>query len=283
VGTVPLSSGAATLSLSTLAIGAETITAVYTGDSTWGASHASVMVTIVPAQLLLTNAATNLSTSFAPDETVSMFNVIGLNGNTGATLPLGTSLVGVTVTVTDSASAARQALLYGVFASTGQVNFVIPAGTALGTATVTVTTASGSSQSTQITITNVAPGIFAANMNGQGVFAGQIVYVNADGSHTVDQSATLSGSTWVPVTVNLTTATGPVFLQLYGTGLRHASSVTATVNGTTVPSLFAAQSMYPGLDQVNIELPQSLAGTGTANIVITADGHAANTVTTVIQ
>jgi uncharacterized protein (TIGR03437 family) len=37
------------------------------------------------------------------------------------------------------------------------------------------------------------------------------------------------------------------------------------------------------LDQVNVELPHSLAGSGTVNVVITAAGETANTVTMDIQ
>jgi large repetitive protein len=284
VATVNLASGAASLSRSTLTLGTHSITAVYTGDSTWGVSHASVTVTVTPPALQLTNAATPLSSSFADDEIVSMFNVIGMNGNTGAVLPLGTSLGGVTITVKDSAGGQRAALLYGVFASTEQVNFVVPTGTAAGTATVSTTVPSGGSQSTQVTIGNIAPGIFTVNQNGQGTFAGQIVYVNADGSRTVVESATLSGGTYATTPINLSTASGPVFLQLYGTGVRHASTVTATINGTSVmPEYAGAQGTDLGLDQINLPLPNSLARAGTVNIVITADGQAANTVTALIQ
>jgi uncharacterized protein (TIGR03437 family) len=125
-----------------------------------------------------------------------MFNVIGLNGNTGATLPLSASLAGVSIAVKDSAGAQRAALLYGAFASAEQVNFVVPPSTAPGAATVLAAVPSGPNQSTQITIGNVAPGIFTVNQNGQGTFAGQIVYVNPNGSQSVVESAALSGSTF---------------------------------------------------------------------------------------
>jgi uncharacterized protein (TIGR03437 family) len=185
--------------------------------------------------------------------------------------------------VKDSAGVQRPALLYGAFASTEQVNFVLPLGTAPGTATVLATVPSGPNQSTQISVANVAPGIFAVTQNGQGTFAGQIVYVNPDGSQTVVESATLSGNSFTATPINLASGSEAVFLQLYGTGLRYATNVTATVNGTSVPAVYAAQATYPGLDQVNLQIPQSLAGAGTVNIVVTADGQAANTVTALIQ
>ena len=152
-------------------------------------------------------------------------------------------------------------------------------------ATVTITVPIGPSLSTTVNITRVSPGIFAANMNGQGVFAGQVVHVHADGSREVDSSATFNSgtNTFVANPVNLGPSTDQVFLQVYGTGLQHASTVTVTVNGGTVPSVFAAQGQYPGLDQVNVQLSHSLAGAGAVNIVVTADGQAANTVTVTIQ
>ncbi len=283
VGTATLASGAASFTASNLTPGVHSFMAIYPGDQYWAAGHSTTLnITVTPPALQLTNAATNLST-FAPDELVSMFNVIGLNGSTGATLPLSTSLAGVSIAVKDSSGAQRPALLYGAFAAAGQVNFVVPAGTAAGAATVLTAVPSGPNQSTQITIGNVAPGIFTANQNGQGTFAGQIVYVNTDGSQTVVESAALSGTAFAATPINLSSGTSAVFLQLYGTGLRHATSLTATVNGTSVPTVYAAQGAYPGLDQVNLQIPTTLAGAGTVNIVITADGQTANAVTALIQ
>jgi uncharacterized protein (TIGR03437 family) len=287
IATLTLSSSeVVTLTINTLSVGAHTITAVYSGDTVWGSSHGSTAVTISALPpLLIINAAANISSSFAPDEAVSAFNVAILNGDTPATLPLQTTLAGVSVAVKDSAGVTRQALIYGAFASTNQVNFVFPSNTALGSATVTITVPTGPKLSATVSITRVSPGIFAANMNGQGVFAGQAVHVHADGSREVDSSATFDSSTktYVANPVNLGPSTDQVFLQIYGTGLQHASTVTTTVNGVTVPSVFAAQGQYPGLDQANAQLPHSLAGAGVVNIVITADGQAANTVTVTIQ
>lgn len=211
-----------------------------------------------------------------------MFNVIGLTGDTGATLPLTTSLAGVTVTVRDSAGATRAALLYGAFASAGQVNFVIPTGTAKGAATVTVAAPSGS-QTAQITIADAAPGLFTATENGHGIPTGQIVMVHADGSHTVESLVTVSGSTYVSTTIKLTSSTDQVFLQLYGTGIRHAAKVTAMMSGAPMTVLYSGQQgAYPGLDQVNLQLPKVLQA-GTLNIVVTAAGQAANSVTVLVQ
>src|SRR5260370_13958397 len=74
----------------------------------------------------------------------------------------------------------------------------------------------------------------------------------------------------------------PTYLELYGTGIRNLSSlsnVSVTINGVSVPVLFAgAQSGNVGLDQVDVGVPVSLRGTGETNLGLTGDGPAAKTV-----
>jgi uncharacterized protein (TIGR03437 family) len=43
------------------------------------------------------------------------------------------------------------------------------------------------------------------------------------------------------------------------------------------------QGSVPGLDQVNVQIPSSLAGSGNANIQLTAGGVAANPVQVTLQ
>jgi uncharacterized protein (TIGR03437 family) len=78
-----------------------------------------------------------------------------------------------------------------------------------------------------------------------------------------------------------------VYLILYGTGIRNRSSlanVTININGTDVPVLYAGlQPSYEGLDQINVQLPQSLSGSGQVNVILTVDGQTANVVTIDIQ
>ena len=77
----------------------------------------------------------------------------------------------------------------------------------------------------------------------------------------------------MPVPISLGSPTDTVVLELFGTGLRHvssASAVTATINGQTLPVQFAgAQGQFPGEDQINVQLPHSLAGSGTVSLVLT--------------
>jgi uncharacterized protein (TIGR03437 family) len=251
------------------------IEAVYSGDSNFQASTS----TPLPAA---TNAAAPLIADFAPAEITSLYGVAGLSGNATGALPLPTVLGGTTVTITDSTGTARPAQLTAAFASASQINFAIPAGTAAGFATVTITTPGGGTIETAILVGTTAPGIFTANMTGKGVYAGQVVDGNPDGTQTI-----LNPAVWDAVTnqydvvpINLGPAGEQVYLVLYGTGLRGAATLTAGVNGVSLPvAYYGAQSQFPGLDQVNLEVPASLAGAGLVNLTITVDGAAANVVT----
>jgi len=72
-------------------------------------------------------------------------------------------------------------------------------------------------------------------------------------------------------------------VELYGTGIRGRSSlagVTAQIGG--VPAIVAyagPQPQFPGLDQVNLYVPRSLAGAGEVPVIVTVDGVTANVVT----
>ncbi|MCX6602777.1 MAG: hypothetical protein NTV52_04210 [Acidobacteria bacterium] len=65
-------------------------------------------------------------------------------------------------------------------------------------------------------------------------------------------------------------------VELYGTGIRGRSSlaaVTCTIGGVPVSVVYAGpQGGYPGLDQVNLELPASFSTTGLSTVVLTVDG-----------
>jgi uncharacterized protein (TIGR03437 family) len=107
--------------------------------------------------------------------------------------------------------------------------------------------------------------------------------VNADGSQTVENIYSLNSSGGiVAAPIDLSPASSQVYLVLYGTGLRgHSSasnSVTVTAGSVALPApIYAgAQPQYAGLDQIDVLLPQSLAGKGDVVIQVTVDGQAAN-------
>jgi uncharacterized protein (TIGR03437 family) len=200
------------------------------------------------------------------------------------------ALGGVTLTVTDSAGTARVAPL--MYVSASQINFVVPAGTVAGNAQFTISNGSAASLTTTGTTTgiiqSVAPTLFTMSGDGKGVPAANAIQVTTAAPQTQSSvpvfQCTPSGCESTPIALSANTT---VYLILYGTGIRNRSSlanVTININGTDVPVLYAGpQPSYEGLDQINVQLPQSLSGSGQVNVVLTVDGQTANVVTIDIQ
>ena len=110
--------------------------------------------------------------------------------------------------------------------------------------------------------------------------AASFLRVAADDTRT--QELIFDPNTRASVPIDLGREGDQVFLLLFGSGVRgFTSQVAATVGGESVPVLGAVpQGQFVGLDQINNgPLPRSLAGRGEVNIVLTADGKPANTVT----
>jgi uncharacterized protein (TIGR03437 family) len=279
LGTAPVVNGVATTVLQSTNVG-RLITGVYSGTSNFVGS------TSAPApQLAVLNGANFTSPITAADSIMTLFSS-GLSSAAAAAdkLPLPTSLAGASVTVKDSLGTERLAQLF--YVSPTQINLLIPSDTASGTATITVTNSQQSSFAVIVNNSTTSAGLFAANANGKGVAAAQTVTVRSDGSQTLQNVATYdsASASYVPLPIDLGGPTDQVFAILYGTGLRYsggATSVSASINGVSIPVLFAgAQPSFVGLDQINIgPLPASLKGSGTVNVQILVNGQPANTVT----
>ena len=200
-------------------------------------------------------------------------------------LPLPTTLAGISVEVNDAAGASRLAPL--IYASPTQINFQVPAGTAPGQAwfeaindsNIVVASSTAMAQS-------VAPGIFTADGSGKGVAAALAVKHPVGGESTSSPIFRCAGGTCTSIPIELSADT-PTALVLFGTGIRDRTSlanVGATINGIAVPVGYAGpQNQFPGLDQVNITLTLNLRGSGETDLVLTVDGQPANTVRVNIQ
>lgn len=153
-----------------------------------------------------------------------------------------------------------------------QINAMIPADAVGGAATITVYTARGM-QYGSMTLTSVAPGLFSANGNGQGVAAAQFVAYPYVGVMDVFQCTNGSG-TCVPVPIAVS-ASGKGELVLYGTGIRNAASpVMVNVGSLTLTADYAgAVAGDAGEDQVNVALPASLhSGLTPVTVSVTVPG-----------
>jgi uncharacterized protein (TIGR03437 family) len=239
-------------------------------------SAGTYVATLAGAPVTSVSAASNaLNASLAPSLIASAYGKGLADSTVNAPLPLPATVANVGVIVKDAAGNTREAQLY--FISANQINYVVPDQTSVGTATVTMTKNGQTVGSGTIQVAAIAPGIFAANGNGQGAASAEAVkYPSQTWQFTA--SCPVAGSC-VTVPFDVGTAATPVYLELYGTGIRGTkSSVTATIGGTAAAATWGVQSQYPGMDQVNLLVPTSLAGRGDVDVVIAVDGVAANTV-----
>ena len=232
----------------------------------------------ISGQLNDLNGASFLSGPIAPNSFVSAFGSSLATVTQPAASPYPTNVGGTTVTVTDALGVARLAPLS--YVSPTQVNYIVPGSTALGQATVTVANG-GTTSSAAAVIAAIDPGLFL--FEGTDIVAAYVQRVNADGSQTVENIYSLNSSGGiVAAPIDLSPSSSQVYLVLYGTGLRgHSSasnSVTVTAGSVALPApIYAgAQPQYAGLDQIDVLLPQSLAGKGDVVIQVTVDGQAAN-------
>jgi uncharacterized protein (TIGR03437 family) len=135
-------------------------------------------------------------------------------------------------------------------------------------------------------VTGSAPGLFAANDNGSGPLSAQVETVTPTGTETFTNTAVVSGETYVNAPIVLTPAADSFYLILYGTGFDSGtvSSVIVSINGKNyTPTFVGSQGGFAGLDQINVLLPASLAGSGTVNVSISVNGTVSNTGTIAFQ
>jgi uncharacterized protein (TIGR03437 family) len=245
-------------------------------------------VTILQGGAAKSVSAASFTTPLAPESIASLFGLaLADSARAAETSPLPNRLNGVEVKVRGPNAVERSAPLF--FVSPEQINFQVPAGTALGNATVFVYLNGLTITSGAVRLVAVAPSLFAANANGQGVAAALVLRVKADGTQSFEPVAGFDQSQqkFVPRPIDLGPETDQVFLILFGTGLRNRSALGAVnvnfsdVNATV--SFAGAQGDFVGLDQINVALPRHLKGRGEVTVNLTADDQVANVVTIAIK
>jgi len=231
----------------------------------------------------ITSAATQSITAIAPGSLAFALGQGLATGTPGEILgPAPTAFGGSSVSIVDSAGNSSAAPL--VFVSPWQVTFQVPAGVAPGPAQVKVTAGGTTQAASNIQVAKVAPALFT--LNGVGLAAASGIRVSADGTQTVEPAYALNSSgSFSASPINMGGATDQVYLVLFGTGIAAAgtSGVTVTVGGVNAPVLYAGSGGFAGVDQVNLQLPASLAGKGNVNVQLTASGTLANAVQITIQ
>jgi len=240
-------------------------------------------------------SAASPNVGITPDSLASVFGQQISTMREVAPTPWPTRLGDVSVViVNDSAGNSIGASI--LFVSPGQMNIWIPPGVAPGPATIAFPVTglplgegAAALRISPVTIQKVAPALFSVNGTGSGVAAASAVQITAGSSLVapipVFQCDAAGGNCGaVPISLGIDT---PVYLSLYGTGIRGASSlqhVSVTIGNTQIEPTYAGpQPQTPGLDQVNVPLPLTLRGAGLANVTVTVDGVTSNAVQIDIQ
>jgi uncharacterized protein (TIGR03437 family) len=283
-----VSNGMATL----LTKGSCTIQASQAGDTNYApAPPVSQTFTVGPGVLTIKsvlNAGSYVAAPIAANECTVAFGIDLATTTAQATsLGLSKTLAGAAVTITDSTGVTQTAELF--YVSPAQINFLVPSGLAMGGGTVTVTNAAGNKVSFPTTIAQVSPSLFTADSSGSGAPAAMaLTFVSGQAAQAAPVfNCTGSPAVCTATPISLGSSSTSVYLELFGTGIRGRSSLSGV--SVTVSSLpqkvtySGAQGSYDGLDQVNVLLSPSLAGSGQVTLQLTVDGVQANPVTVDIQ
>ena len=231
-------------------------------------------------------SATSSAAGFAPG---SLGTIFGANlchcrsvGDLDDNNNFPTAMAGVTVEIKGERAQLQ-------FVSDTQINFVVPEDLDAGTVTLTVHTSDGASLSVNITVNLAAPGIFPF------------------GNDRPDRGAVLNAVTFQLEPFSLQTSQNGgsdkrTRLAIFGSGLRFAGNPKHDKGMQNVASNvrsqlrsrasgrkwdleveFAGAASVPGLDQINVIVPQDLDTSGVFEITITVGGVSSNMVTVMFE
>lgn len=235
---------------------------------------ATLASTPVFEKSLETLNAASFQQTVSPDALAATFGTsIGTSTAEATTLPLPTSMGGVSVTINGVTAPL-------VYVSPGQINYVVPSNVNPGTATVNVVRNGSVIANGPATVAAVSPSIFTVGANGRGVPAALTTYDGVSFQTVANDNGTAK-------TVSVGTTSQPNYLILFGTGLRRRSSLSnarVLVGGAPAEiSYVGAHPRFTGLDQVNVKLPAAVRGRGMVDVSVIVDGKASNIVQIYIQ
>ena len=197
----------------------------------------------------------------------------------GEHLRVGHDAVESVLTVIDSSGAGRATV--ALYSAPSHSSIVLPEGTASGPATLAAERDDGSLAYGRLQIQPVAPGIFTAAAGGVGPPAALVRVEQPDGTVSTATVAVCDGDgDCRAAPIDLGPPDSLAMLELYGTGIRGRSSLAAVlcnIGGENAPVLLAGPDPdRPGVDQIHVALPRSLAGRGPVTIRLSVDGVEAN-------
>jgi uncharacterized protein (TIGR03437 family) len=211
----------------------------------------------------------------------SIFTIYGTqigpsNGATASSFPLGSSLQGVSITISQGQTEVNA---IPVYVGAGQINAIMPSNAPLGMQPVKVSYNGQTSNSSPVRIVNTAVGFFTANGSGAGPGA---IQHNADGS----------------INSTLVTAKAGAIVTVYGTGLGAISTpdnqappvanapapVALFVGGVSAKVFYSGRSpCCAGLDQITFQVPDGAPVGCWVPVYAQAAGVTTNAVTMAID
>ena len=186
---------------------------------------------------------------------------------------------------TETSWARREAGLYSVAPT--EIRFLVPERAAVGLTVVHVVRDGVRSRARAVQVTNVAPALFSADGNGRGVAAASASRVARDGTGTALAVARYDSSQrrHVAVPLDVRGSADPVYLTVFGTGMRGAAGrPVLQIGGQDVAVTdWGPASGFHGLDElVAGPLPRTIRG-GDVEVVASVDGLSSNAVTIAIK
>ena len=268
----------ANVQLGTRPRGIESLTLAYAGDGSYKGCASAPLVMRIDGALAPFSAASALA-KLAPGSIGSVYGTGFASAVTAApALPLPTTLGGLTLELRSGAATMALPLF---FTSPGQVNFQLPLTAPVGAAELVLRNAS-SFWRAPVDIQAVAPALFSASGDGQGAAAALYLKRTPGVPDQTGYTFTCAAAACTSTPLDVGAEGDTLVVMLFGTGLRNAGgnrSVAALIGTTLVQVIYAGpQAETPGLDQVNLIVPRSLAGRGVLEVRVAVDGVASNAV-----
>ena len=178
-------------------------------------------------------------------------------------VPLPTVLNGTSVDITVNGTTTH-AILY--FVSPTQIAAILPSATPAGTGQITVTVNGQRSNAGPITVVQSAFGMLSLNGVGNGpaaVYDVNSQFVGLTNAANPGDFITLWGSGLGPVAGDETIAQTPMNLTNI--------PLEVDIGGKPATVQYAGRSVYPGLDQINVQVPAGLSGCHISVVVRSGD------------
>jgi uncharacterized protein (TIGR03437 family) len=193
----------------------------------------------------------------------------------------GQLLSGATVLIRDARGTLHRANIFKVTPT--QIYHDIPATTRLGNATIIYANImTGEVSTSRIEVSTVSPGLMSADGSGTWIADASVERMRNGVPWAIEPVFEKVRGEIVPIPIDVASDSERVFLNIAGTGFRFnkgLSNVSVTIGGTPASVFYAGAPVTgAGPDRLYVLLPQSLAGRGLVDVVVTIDGRTANTV-----